>query len=196
MSKCNYLLQCITVTNEILAKIESLFFKFLWNDKNEKIKRKQLTQNYENGGIKMADVKTQLKTIKIKWVNRLISGDEMNWKVIPKYYFNKYGNYYLVFKMNFGGIKELKDIKIPSFYKNILETWVNEGGGNSSEPKNFESIRKIFYGVISLSNARESLHCTKPGLTLILYMSMIYSPQQAMLTLPTSTRSLKTNTIG
>lgn len=50
MSKCNYLLQCITVTQEVLAKIESLFFKFLWNDKNDKIKRKQLMQNYENGG--------------------------------------------------------------------------------------------------------------------------------------------------
>ena len=117
MSKCNYLLQCITVTNEILAKIESLFFKFLWNDKNETIKQKQLTQNYENGGIKMADVKTQLKTIQIKWVNRLISGDEMNWKVIPKYYFNKYGNDFLVFKMNFGGIKELKTLRYLAFIK-------------------------------------------------------------------------------
>ena len=106
----------------------------------------------------MADVKTQLKTIQIKWVNRLISGDEMKWKVIPKYYLNKYDNDVLVFKMNFGGIKELKDIKIPSFYKNILETWVNEGGGNSSEPKNFESIRnQILWGNKFIKCAGKSL---------------------------------------
>ena len=147
MSKCNYLLQCITVTKDILAKIESLFFKFLWNDKNDKVKRKQLTQNYEHGGIRMADVKTQLQTFQIKWVNRLISDDEMNWKVIPKFYFNKYGNNFLLFKMNFGSIKELKYIKLPSFYKNILETWINVGGGNTGEPKTFESIRnQVLWG--------------------------------------------------
>ena len=143
----------------------------------KKIKRKQLTQNYENGGIKMADVKTQLKTIQIKWVNRLISGDEMNWKVIPKYYFNKYGNDFLVFNMNLGGIKELKDIKIPSFYKNILETWVNEGGGNSSEPKNFESIRnQILWGNKFIKCAGKSLLYKNWIDANIIYVNDIPSP--------------------
>ena len=93
MSRCNYLLQCISATQGIIAKIERLLFKFLWNDKNEKIKRKQLTQNYANGGLNMVDVTTQLQTFKIKWVNRLISQDDMNWKIIPKIYFAKYGNH-------------------------------------------------------------------------------------------------------
>ena len=77
MSKCNYLLQTITVhvSKEILHKIETIVYKFLWNDKNDKIKRKQMTQEYKKGGIKMIDVKTQLEIFQIKWVNRLISGE-------------------------------------------------------------------------------------------------------------------------
>ena len=57
MSKCNYLLQCMAVPDQILNKIESLLFKLLWNDKNDKIKRKQLMQKYEYGGLKMVDIK-------------------------------------------------------------------------------------------------------------------------------------------
>lgn len=47
-------LQCKTVTIEILATIGILlfFFKFLWNDKKDKIKRKRSTQNYENDGLR------------------------------------------------------------------------------------------------------------------------------------------------
>ena len=142
MSKCNYLLQCISATQGIIAKIERLLFKFLWNDKNEKIKRKQLTQNYANGGLNMVDVKTQLQTFQIKWVNRLISQDDMNWKIIPKLYFAKYGKNFALFKMNFGCVRNLKCIKLPLFYKKLLEAWVNAGGGCMDEPKSFASIRK------------------------------------------------------
>ena len=89
MSKCNYLLQSITVTKEVLAKIESLFFKFLWDEQPDKIKRKQLVQSYEKGGVSMVDINAQLQTFRIKWVNRLISNTDMNWKIIPKFYFDK-----------------------------------------------------------------------------------------------------------
>ena len=41
MSKYNYLFQCTAVPDQILNKLESLLFKFLWNDKNNKIKRKK-----------------------------------------------------------------------------------------------------------------------------------------------------------
>ena len=144
MSKCNYLLQCITVTNEIIAKIESLFFKFLWNDKPEKLKRKQLIQNYEKGGLRMIDIKTHLKTFQIKWVLRLISDNDATWKIIPKFHFQKYGKNFTLFKMNFGTEKNLKDIKLPNFYKNLITAWVNAGGGCTDEPKSFASIRTQF----------------------------------------------------
>ena len=147
MSKCNYLLQCITVTNEIIAKIESLFFKFLWNDKPDKLKRKQLIQNYEKGGLRMIDIKTQLQTFQIKWVLRLISDNDTTWKIIPKFHFQKYGKNFALFKMNFGTEKNLKDIKLPNFYKNLITAWVNAGGGCTDESKSFASIRKqILWG--------------------------------------------------
>ena len=73
MSKCKYLLQCMAVPDQNLNKIESLLFKFLWNDKSDKIKRKQLMQKYEYSGLKMVDIKAQLKSFQINLVNRLIN---------------------------------------------------------------------------------------------------------------------------
>ena len=116
MSKCNYLLQSITVTKEVLAKIESLFFKFLWDEKPDKIKRKQLVQSYEKGGVSMIDINAQLQTFRIKWVNRLISNTDMNWKIIPKFHLDKYGKNFSLFKMNFGDVKHLKEIKLSVFF--------------------------------------------------------------------------------
>ena len=142
MSKCNYLLQCITVTSEGLAKLEHLFFKFIWNDKPDKIKRKQLTQNYDKCGLRMVDIKTQLQTFQIKWVHRLVNGNDANWKTIPQFYFDKYGKHFSLFKMNFGSEKNLKNIKLPSFYKNLVSAWVNAGGCCTDEPKSFVNIRK------------------------------------------------------
>ncbi|MCU7801185.1 MAG: reverse transcriptase family protein, partial [gamma proteobacterium symbiont of Lucinoma myriamae] len=128
MSKCNYLLQSIYVSNEVLSKLESLFFKFLWNDKNDKIKRKQMVQTYDKGGMKMVDIRTQLKTFQIKWVNRLIMNDNANWKIIPRYYFDKYGKDFIIFRMNIGHMRNLSDVNLPNFYKDTLETWVDAGG--------------------------------------------------------------------
>ena len=89
LSKCNYLLQCITVTREMLAKREHLLFKLIWNDKPDKIKRKQLTQKYDKGGLRMVDIKTQQQTFQIKWVHRLVNGNDANYKIIPQFYFDK-----------------------------------------------------------------------------------------------------------
>ena len=149
LPKCNYmyLLQRLTPTKEILDKIERLFFKFLWDDKNDRIKRKQIIQSYENGGLKMPDIKSQLQTLQIKWINRLISKEDMSWKIIPTYYFDKYGKNFLLFKMNTGVVKNLAEIKLPHFYRSLLETWLNAGGGASDEIKSFTDIRnQIIWG--------------------------------------------------
>ena len=49
--------------------------------------------------------------------------------------------------MNFGDVKNLKEIKLTVFCKNIIESWVIAGGGCMDEPKSFADIRKqILWG--------------------------------------------------
>ena len=86
----------------------------------------------------MVDIKTQLQTFKIQCVHRLVTGNDANWKTIPQFYFDKYGKHFPLFKMNFGS--EKKNIKLPSFYKNLVSEWVNAGGSCTHEPKSFLNI--------------------------------------------------------
>ena len=63
----------------------------------------------------MPDIKSQLQTLQIKWINRLISEEDMSWKTIPTHYFDNYGKNFLLFKMNIGELKNLAEIKLPHF---------------------------------------------------------------------------------
>ena len=58
--------------NFFLNELERLFFKFIWNNKNDKISRNQLYQSYEKGGLKMVNVSAFIKSLKLNWIKRLI----------------------------------------------------------------------------------------------------------------------------
>jgi len=78
-----------------------MFYTFLWNGKIERIKRKTLVLNYENGGLNIIDTWQFITSIKLKWlVNFIKTQTDVNWQTIPTFYFNQYGRNLLLFKMN------------------------------------------------------------------------------------------------
>ena len=49
--------------------------------------------------------------------------------------------------MNIGHTRNLRQVVMPPFYQNMLETWVNNGGGARNTPKTFVDIRnQIIWG--------------------------------------------------
>ena len=57
-----------------IEKLESVFKKFIWNNKKSRINYNQICQNIEDGGLKMTHVKTLIQALKISWIKRLIEG--------------------------------------------------------------------------------------------------------------------------
>ena len=55
-----------------------MLFRFLWNNKPEKIKLSILIGNKQEGGIEMPDFETYSKCLKIKWIKLLCHNDEAN----------------------------------------------------------------------------------------------------------------------
>jgi hypothetical protein len=76
--------QCgvLTPTLKFIDHIIDLVYKFIWNDKPEKIKRKTLIADYEHGGLKMLDIKSFIKAQKVMWVKRFLSPENASWKAI------------------------------------------------------------------------------------------------------------------
>ena len=121
VSKLNHLfLSLPNPSNNTLKELESIFFKFLWNNKPDKIKRSIITKNYEDGGLKMINVALFVESTKITWIRRLLK-DNSKWinileKSFPEvYHIFKYGPDFTQNKL-----RTIKNI----FWKDVLSAWV------------------------------------------------------------------------
>ena len=65
MAQVTYLAQIMETNKEIEKKIESIIYKFIWNNKKDKIKRTTMIGDYIDGGLKMIDVQSFFFIIKI-----------------------------------------------------------------------------------------------------------------------------------
>jgi hypothetical protein len=84
------------ISNEKYKEIENLMFKFIWDQKPDKNKRKTLCQDYINGGLKMLDLKKIILSLKSSWIKRLIDkNNKGQWKSI---YLNKQYGSELIFE--------------------------------------------------------------------------------------------------
>ena len=123
--------------------IESKCFKFIWDGNPDKVKRNTMIGNFEMGGLNMIDIGSYFASLRASWVSRFVSGEMDNWKLIPHKYFRQFGKNWLIFSMNIE-YKKIKDYLryIPDFYKEILQTWIKMGGGQTKTLSHFAEIRK------------------------------------------------------
>ena len=61
-----------TPTDDFIKQIETQFYHCLWDDKPDKIKRIQITQSYNKGGLQMINITNFIKFLKISWFRRLV----------------------------------------------------------------------------------------------------------------------------
>ena len=122
LSQIVYSASMLDIPNNYTSAIQSLLFQFLWKNKPDKIKRQVLYQDYGDGGLRVTNVEIMFKSLRLAWIQRLLKSDgkaEDTWSVVPKFYFNKYGGLNFLLRSNYDR-KFLKDSDIPSFYKDIL----------------------------------------------------------------------------
>ena len=56
----------------IVEIVRTKSFKFVWKNKKDKIKRLEIYQDLDNGGIRMIDFDIMLKALKLTWIPRLL----------------------------------------------------------------------------------------------------------------------------
>ena len=93
----------------------------------------------------MCDTNSFFKTLKFKWVKQLLDKTEANWKVLPNFFLEVYGENFLIFNMNLDNLKSVKKYNtrfIPALYLDIINTWLQINQSNKLTSKTYESIRK------------------------------------------------------
>ena len=75
------------VPKEVAANVKNRFFKFLWKNKRDKIKRDVIYQEHDKGGLRMVDLEIMFKALRLAWIPRLLEDTRRNWKTVPNYFF-------------------------------------------------------------------------------------------------------------
>ena len=94
-----YVVSAYVVQVKYRKEIDSKCFKFIWNNKPDKVKRTSVVGKLGNGGLKIIDIQNYFMSLKASWVSRLVSNELVNWKVIPCRYFAKFGKEWLFCKI-------------------------------------------------------------------------------------------------
>ena len=72
-------------TKNFMRELNKKFLHFLWKGKPPKIKRTTLELDYKDGGLRMVNIEKFEKTLKVKWLKRLLNCNDV-WKIIPETY--------------------------------------------------------------------------------------------------------------
>ena len=116
-----YVTSNLPICKPFIDKVNSEMYKFIWSNKPEKIKRKVLTSDIPNGGLKMLDLQSMVKAQKVMWIKRLMTEKNESWKTYPLWCLGPLGT--SLFKCN---ISETHiPLNLPTFYKEILLSWIN-----------------------------------------------------------------------
>ena len=112
-------LSLIPLDKQTCFTLKRLLFKFIWKT-TERIKRKTLIGDYQDGGMKMVDIELYEKSLKASWIQKLF-GKQNYVNPIAKYYLDKIcKNHLLLLHGNFD-MKSLKILNnIPTFYSEVL----------------------------------------------------------------------------
>ena len=69
----NPISHCFAQTSDkIVNEIQSMFYSFLWSGKPDKIKRKVIIDQCEEGGLEMSHIKYFCHGLKMVWINKIL----------------------------------------------------------------------------------------------------------------------------
>ena len=92
VSQIVHVLSSLPTHQGALKEINTLLYDFLCNSKGVKIKRTEMINDYDKGGVKMIDIQSFNKSLKMKWVQGYLNNvNHDKWKLFLDFHLQKYG---------------------------------------------------------------------------------------------------------
>ena len=91
LSQLVYSVSNLIVPQEMTPIIKTKLLNFLWKNKRGKIKRAGLYHGQEKGRIRMTNVETMIKALRLAWIPRFFTPEiekKKNWKTVPERFQN------------------------------------------------------------------------------------------------------------
>ena len=122
-SQLVYIFPSLQTNHEAIKEINTMFYKFLCNDKGDRIKRKVMINDYPEGGLKMIDIASFNKSLKATWIQKYLDPENHSkWKRLFDSDLVRYGGEAIL--KGYLNKKDIKNLTISDpFVKEILEIW-------------------------------------------------------------------------
>ena len=103
---------------ELIKQIERMFFKFLWNNGPDRIKRSIIVKNMREGGFRMINISYFIKALKISWFRRVIQNSENGaWYALSNI------NFMSILSYGHGYATQIYTYIDNPFWKDLLLSW-------------------------------------------------------------------------
>ncbi len=123
LSKMWYLATVCTPPENIIIQIEEAVNKFMWKGL-QLIKRDLLYTPQEYGGINCFDVRQKSKSLKTKWLEKILEkGTTCTSMLLGRYFLMNFDKSFKGFHVITSTLKNLRNDNVPVFYRDIVETW-------------------------------------------------------------------------
>ena len=119
LSKLVYAALMLSVLEMVIKRVQEKITKFLWKNKNDKIKRPVIYQSLSSGGLNFPNFRTVVKSLRLSWLGRFLNHTNESWQAIPNDSFNSYGGLPFLLKCNYDS--KLLDKQPPLFYGEMLD---------------------------------------------------------------------------
>jgi hypothetical protein len=141
ISQMIYLCSVLYTPKNIIEKYNKLILNFIWNKKPAKVKYTCIINNIDNGGLKLQDIECKIKSLKLKWIKKLMIEDyDLPWKTyIQTHFRNMDSSLSPYYNMTYVDFPSFKD----HFYSDMFRSWAEI---HSKEPENAEqAAREIIW---------------------------------------------------
>ena len=92
LSKYIHLFTSIPTPKGCIKQVNDVLFKFLWNKKPDKVKRKTVCLDYLEGGLKMINIHQFAQALKLTWVRRIFFDSTSQWHILLAETYQKLNN--------------------------------------------------------------------------------------------------------
>ena len=124
MSQLMYLISVIPNPSESMKKdLENILFKYLWNGKQDKIKRKFVMSPTSRGGLGFPHVESQFISMKCAWIKRLVSDSSASWKEFIKPYLPCPDDFIWSCNIHVNDAEGIFSKVKNLFWKQVFESW-------------------------------------------------------------------------
>ena len=184
-SQLVYILSPLSTNHNAIKEINNIFFNFLWDGKGDKVKRDIIISDYENGGLRMIDIKIFNQALKSGWIKKYLDRENHGkWKLLFDLELKNFGGEE-IFRGNLNKEDLSKYIKIPeTFTSEILHIWTDikyEANISSIEQLKAQNLwqnslirvgnRPIHYGPWSSKGVKTVGHLIKEEISFLICFS-------------------------